>query len=77
MKNVLTNWKTTLIGLIIVGGLAYKAFTVGFEIEEVIMGLIAVGFLVAKDGDKSHTKDFKAVGGELPPDDDEEGHPPG
>ncbi len=77
MKNILTNWKTTLIGFIIVGGLAYKAFTTGFEIEEVIMGLIAVGFLVAKDGDKSHTKDFTAGGGgELPPD-DEDPPPPG
>lgn len=72
MKNFLTNWKTTLIGLIIVGGLAYKAFTTGFEIEEVILGLIAVGFLVAKDGDKSHTKDFLADTGGHPDPDKEE-----
>ncbi len=77
MKNVLTNWKTTLIGLIIVGGLAYKAFTTGFEIQEVLLGLVAIGFIYAKDGDKSHTKDFLAGGGgELPPD-DEDPPPPG
>ena len=76
MKNIVTNWKTTIIGVIIIGGLAYKAFTVGFEIQEVILGLVAIGFVIAKDGDKSHTKDFKAGGGEIPPD-DEEPHPPG
>lgn len=76
MKNIVTNWKTTLIGIIIVGGLAYKAFTVGFEIQEVLLGLAAIGFILGKDGDKSHTKDFKAGGGEIPPDDDEESQPP-
>ncbi len=72
MKNIKTNWKTTLIGLIIIGGLAYKAFTVGFAIEEVIMGLIAIGFIYAKDGDKSHTKDFTADTGGHPDPDKEE-----
>ena len=77
MKNILTNWKTTLIGLVILGGLAYKAFTTGFTISDAVFGFMAVGFIIAKDGDKSHTKDFLASGGEIPLDDDEESHPPG
>lgn len=72
MKNILTNWKTTLIGLIIVGGLAYKAFTTGFSIEDAVFGFIAIGFLTAKDGDKSHTKDFTADTGGHPDPDKEE-----
>ena len=78
MKNILTNWKTTIIGIVILAGLAYKAFTTGFTIADAVFGFIAIGFITAKDGDKSHTKDFtKASGGEIPPDDDEESHPPG
>ena len=72
MNNVLTNWKTTLVGIVIIGGLAYKAFTVGFAIEEVIMGLVAIGFLASKDGDKSHTKNFTADSGGHPDPDKEE-----
>jgi hypothetical protein len=72
MKNILTNWKTTLIGLIIAGGLAYKAFTTGFSIEDAVFGLIAVGFLTSKDGDKSHTKDFTADTGGHPDPEKEE-----
>ena len=70
MEN-LKSWKTTLIAIIILGGLAYKAFTTGFSIEDAVFGFIAIGFLASKDGDKSHTRDFKAVGGELPSDHDE------
>lgn len=77
MKNIFTNWKTTLIGIVILGGLAYKAFTTGFTIADAVFGFIAIGFITAKDGDKSHTKDFLAGGGgELPPD-DEDPPPPG
>ena len=73
MKNVLTNWKTTLIGLIVMAGLAYSIFGLGnaISLESAISLLIAIGFFASKDGDKSHTKDFIAGGGELPGDDDE------
>ena len=46
---VLNNWKTSIVGLIILGGLSYKAFTVGFSISDALFGLIAAGFLQAKD----------------------------
>jgi len=43
------SWKTTLFGLVILSGLCYKAFTVGFSISDAVVGLIAAGFIVAKD----------------------------
>lgn len=48
-KNIITSWKTSLIGLIILCGLAYTGFTEGFTISEAIAGLIALGFIVKKD----------------------------
>ncbi len=72
MKNIFTNWKTTLIGVVILGGLAYKAFTTGFSIADAVFGFIAIGFITAKDGDKSHTKDFTAgIGDDIPPEEEE------
>jgi hypothetical protein len=55
MKNI-KNWKTTSIGLVILLGLGYKAFTEGFGIEEALAGFVALGFLYSKDFDKSHTQ---------------------
>ena len=55
MSNILKSWKTSLTGLVIIGGLAYKAFTVGFDIEDAVFGLIAAGFLASKDANKSHS----------------------
>jgi len=52
MKNIISNWKTSLFGFVIIGGLCYKAFTVGFSISDSILGLVAAGFLVAKDKKK-------------------------
>ncbi len=72
MKNIFTNWKTTIIGVVILGGLAYKAFTTGFSITDAVFGFIAIGFITAKDGDKSHTKDFTADTGGHPDPDKEE-----
>jgi len=78
MKNILTNWKTTLIGIIAIGGLGYNAYiNGGFSVTDFLALIVGIGFLFSKDGDKSHTKDFMAGGGEIPPDDDEESHPPG
>jgi len=49
INNIKEGWKTTLIGLIIIGGLAYEGFTDGFSITEAVAGLIAIGFIVAPD----------------------------
>ena len=49
MERVFKNWKTTLIGTIILSGLVFKAFTVGFSISDALLGLISAGFIVAKD----------------------------
>lgn len=75
MKNILTNWKTTVIGLIVIAGLAYSIFGLGnaISLESAISLLIAIGFFASKDGDKSHTKDFTAgIGDDLGPPDEEE-----
>ena len=61
MSNILKSWKTSLTGLVIIGGLAYKAFTVGFDIEDAVFGLIAAGFLASKDANKSHSMDAPTV----------------
>lgn len=49
MKEIIKNWKTSLIGIIIIFGLAYTGFSDGFTITEALAGLIAIGFLKAKD----------------------------
>ena len=48
------NWKTSLIGLVILLGLLFTAFTEGFGLTEAISAFIALGLLYAKDYDKSH-----------------------
>jgi len=52
MKEALKNWKTTSIGVIILAGLAYTAFTKGFEITDAVSGFVALGFIMAKDPKK-------------------------
>jgi hypothetical protein len=49
MKEIINNWKTSLIGVVIIAGLAYTGFTDGFSVSEAIAGLFALGFLKAKD----------------------------
>jgi hypothetical protein len=49
MKKILKNWKTSLVGIIIILGLSVKAFSVGFSISDAVFGLISAGFLAAKD----------------------------
>lgn len=49
MKNIIKSWKSSLVGLVILCGLGYKAFTVGFSISDALVGLIAAGFIAKKD----------------------------
>ena len=55
MTNILKSWKTTTIAIIIICGLGYKAFTEGFTVQDSLWGLFAIGFIFAKDGDKTHS----------------------
>ena len=52
------SWKTSLVGLVVIGYYGYKAFYLKEPInpEEMVGVLIGAGFLISKDGDKSHTK---------------------
>lgn len=56
MKNILKNWKTTIIGIVAVVGLAYSGYlNGGFGVNEFLMLVLGVGFVFAKDADKTHT----------------------
>ncbi len=69
MENLKKSWKTTLIGLVILGGLGYKAYTTGFTIQDSVFGFIAIGFLMSKDANKSHSQ---SVTGGMPDPEKEE-----
>lgn len=71
MKNILKSWKTTLVGLIIIGGLAINVYQNGLSVQDAIWGLLAIGFFLTKDADKSHSLNL-GIGGDLPPEDEEE-----
>ena len=55
MKNILKSNLTTIIGVIILVGMSYKAVTEGFTISEAMSGLIAIGLILAKDFNKTHS----------------------
>ncbi len=55
MKNILKSKLTTIIGVIILVGMAYKAVTEGFYISEALGGLVAIGFILSKDFNKTHS----------------------
>ena len=52
------SWKTTLVGLIVIGYYAYKLVVLKEAINpsEIVSVLFAAGFLVSKDANASHTK---------------------
>lgn len=57
MKDILKNWKTTLIGLIALIGLGYNFYKQGgLEVSDFLLLVVGVGFISAKDGDKSHSR---------------------
>ena len=57
MKERIKSWKTTIIGIIAILGLAYKAYTSGgFEVSDFLLLFGGVGFIGYK---KSNTKEIK------------------
>lgn len=66
MKNIETflgkNWKTNLLGIVIIAGLGYNIFVRGIEVENIenVLGLLmAIGFFATKDGDASHSRELR------------------
>ena len=72
---LLKSWRTTLVGLVLVGYLAYKLFFQGHEIDTqtVLEMLVALGFLSSGDGAKSSTQSTVPPPG-TPPKKDEPGN---
>lgn len=58
MENLFKSWKTTMLGLVIIGMSIYHYFTTGEQINwaSVIASLIGIGFVFSKDSNDSHTK---------------------
>ena len=54
-NHIKKNWKTTIIGLIIIVGLLIEVTRNGMSIQDAIFGMAAIGFITAKDSDQSHT----------------------
>jgi len=52
------NWKTTAIGVIALIGLGFNAYTNGgFSVADFLLLITGIGFLAAKDGDKTNSKE--------------------
>tara|TARA_R110001599_G_scaffold105191_1_gene266281 strand:+ start:413 stop:634 length:222 start_codon:yes stop_codon:yes gene_type:complete len=51
MKNrIVKSWKTSVIGLIALLGLAYKGYTSGgFEVSDFLLLVVGVGFIAKKE----------------------------
>lgn len=56
MNNILKSWKTTLIGLLAIAGLGFNIYNNGgLAVTDFLLLITGVGFLLSKDGDKSHS----------------------
>lgn len=70
MENVFKSWKTTLIGIVALAGLAWNFYNNGgVGVSEFLLLVTGVGFIMTKDGDKSHSK---GIGDDLNDPDEEE-----
>ena len=57
MNDILKNWKTTLVGLCILGYAGFQAWeTKTVNLNEILGALIGAGFILGKDANKSHTQ---------------------
>lgn len=70
INRIVSNWKTTSIGLIALIGLGVNVYNNGLSVSDFLLLVIGVGFIAAKD--KKADKFSPSVGGEDPDDDDEE-----
>lgn len=70
INRIVSNWKTTSIGLIALIGLGVNVYNNGLSVSDFLLLVIGVGFIAAKD--KKADKFNPSVGGEDPDDDDEE-----
>ena len=60
MKNMLKSWKTTFIGIIAILGLIYNGYiNGGFDVRDFLMLIFGVGFMMAKDVNKTHSRNRK------------------
>lgn len=51
MKNILKSWKTTVIGVIALIGLAYNMYTSGgIDVIDFLALAVGIGFIAAEDG---------------------------
>jgi len=58
LKDIFKNWKSTIVGIAMIGIAIHKYFTTGeIDYAEVAIGLTGVGFVFSKDADKSHTRE--------------------
>lgn len=70
MKNLLKSWQTTLVGFIILGFIVYNGFFAEEKISTsdlvTLIGiLVGIGFLMSKDGNKTHSRDGLGGGGTI------------
>ena len=56
MSNILKSWKTSLVGLIALIGLAINVYNNGLSAFDFILLVGGVGFMLTKDANKSHSK---------------------
>lgn len=57
-NDILKNWKTTLVGLVMIGFSIYQYLQTGvINWAELVTGLAGIGFIITKDADKSHTQE--------------------
>ena len=58
MKDILKNWKTSLVGLLILGYAGYRVVILkeALDLQEILLALTGAGFIFGKDGTVSHTK---------------------
>tara|TARA_R110002124_G_scaffold215955_1_gene381790 strand:- start:788 stop:1018 length:231 start_codon:yes stop_codon:yes gene_type:complete len=57
MINIKKSWKSSVVGLIILGYVIYRAFWLNLEIDfnSILALLVSIGFFFVKDADQTHS----------------------